>query len=397
MKYFILTSSILFLLNTAFGQSVNFERGDWGEIISQAKEDHKLIYVSLSPSWCESCKSFDEDVYHNKFVSDYFNSHFVSIKRDLDDPVAKEFVSKYKVRSYPTHLFFDQKGNLVHMFKGGMPANIFLDKSEEVHDPSKQVFTLKKRIKDNEKLTYEEYLNYCIGVFDLGLEDDRTTDLFLSKLNASSFKDKRVVNVVSHALYHSDANAYAFEVFKKYHEQIKENFPPQTLNSIYSKIGRNILGASLKENNPLMFEKDMYTLKKYIPVENAAVIFFELYPKFYLSIGEDDKAFYSIQNTFQEVKHYQTKKIVNSCNDWAWYFCENSEDNERLQAALSWVNYGLSMADSYDLMDTQAHLYFKLGMVESSKSVAEKVLKHYQKTGKDTAQIAFLMQQITVR
>ncbi|MDX5437113.1 MAG: thioredoxin fold domain-containing protein, partial [Pontibacter sp.] len=123
---------------------VQFEHGlSWKQIQEKAKKENKYIFVDVFTTWCGPCKLMDRDIFPQEKVGDFFNAHFVNVKVQADATAkdseevkkwykdAQALVASYSIDSYPTFLFFNPQGELVHRLNGGSPtADDFIAKSE---------------------------------------------------------------------------------------------------------------------------------------------------------------------------------------------------------------------------------------------------------------------------
>ncbi|OHX66298.1 thioredoxin family protein [Flammeovirga pacifica] len=396
MKHTLLTLFLLFQFLLVKSQHlIQFETGEWDEIIEQASDEQKLIYFGITTEWSKPCQNFIEYVYSDKNVSDYFNSHFINVNRNLEDQTAKEFVSRYGIRSYPAHLFFDSKGKLLHMMKGTMPTDVFLSKCEKVYDPKFQFFTIREKLREGKELSFDEYLNYCSSAFDLGIKDKDAFEGFIKKLKAEDLDNPQVMDVICHSLYHSNVKDEAFAFYIEHYKIISSYIERKNLQNIYTQFIKNTLSYHLLEKKTAVFEKDMYVLKQYLPAEYTVKSAFIYEPKFYLSTGDNQTAFYRINQNFMAAQKIGGHEIVGYCNDWAWMIFNSSDNTSELKSALKWVEYGLSQDhNKLDMMDTQAHLYYKLGLMDQAELIAKEVKLQSENTGRTTDKIDALLKNI---
>jgi thioredoxin-related protein len=64
-----------------------------------------------------------------------------------------ELAKKYNVQNYPTYLFFNPNGELVHRGLGSMPAEDFIALCTNTLNPEKQYITLQKKYVSGERDT----------------------------------------------------------------------------------------------------------------------------------------------------------------------------------------------------------------------------------------------------
>ena len=125
MKKTILFVSLILGLSTltAFSQGIKFEENhDLNAALVKAKAENKLVFIDAYAVWCGPCKVMARDIFPLKEVGDFFNAHFVNLKLDMEANGNLEIAKKYEVKAYPTYLFLNAEGELVHQGLGSMPA-----------------------------------------------------------------------------------------------------------------------------------------------------------------------------------------------------------------------------------------------------------------------------------
>ena len=117
--------ALLFLQQAAFGQ-IEFFQGSFAEAQALAKKEHKIIFLDAYASWCGPCKRMAKTVFSQAEAGDFYNKHFVNLKIDMEKGEGPTLARKYQVSAYPTLLFIDAEGELVHYQRGGLPIDRFL-------------------------------------------------------------------------------------------------------------------------------------------------------------------------------------------------------------------------------------------------------------------------------
>jgi thioredoxin-related protein len=159
----LLVISSLFVLR-AQEKGVSFQNDlSWEQVLAKAKTENKLVFVDCLATWCGPCKAMDKDVYSNDSVGDYFNDHFVSVKMQMDtsaqdnDAIKARYADAhyisgtYKVNAYPSFLFFDNDGNIVHENTGYQKPADLIRTGQNALDPDKQYYTLLKSYQEGKK------------------------------------------------------------------------------------------------------------------------------------------------------------------------------------------------------------------------------------------------------
>jgi thiol-disulfide isomerase/thioredoxin len=145
---FVLTIVLAMALSDGFSQnrSINFNETPWAEIQALAKRENKLIFLDAYASWCGPCKWMAANIFTNDTVADYYNKTFICAKIDMEKGEGITLSEKYQVRAYPTLLFIDTAGNMVHK-KVGSARKIqdYIDMGIKAQDPENRLSaTLKK-------------------------------------------------------------------------------------------------------------------------------------------------------------------------------------------------------------------------------------------------------------
>lgn len=108
----------------------------WNEGMEAAKRSGKPVLVDVYTDWCGWCRRMDADVYARRDVSDYLESHFVTIRLNAEsnEPVAWQGQSRTArglsntlgVSGYPTTVFFTSDAEKLANAPGYIPADRFL-------------------------------------------------------------------------------------------------------------------------------------------------------------------------------------------------------------------------------------------------------------------------------
>lgn len=110
----------------AIGGGIKFHEGDWASALEAAKAQDKLIFMDCYTTWCGPCKAMSRDVFPDEKVGAFFNANFINVKMDMEKGEGKELAQKFQIRAYPTLIFVDGDGKIVHKDMGAKPADRFL-------------------------------------------------------------------------------------------------------------------------------------------------------------------------------------------------------------------------------------------------------------------------------
>ncbi|SIQ46005.1 Thioredoxin [Chryseobacterium sp. RU37D] len=150
IKKILLTATIA-VSSAIFGQGIKFEEGKLSDILAKAKKENKLVFIDGYTSWCAPCKLMVKKIFPLQTVGDYYNTNFVNAKFDMEKGEGPSIAKKYKIVQYPTYLFLDGDGNIVHTANSYMEEPDFIQFGKDALDPSKQITAFTKRFEKGEK------------------------------------------------------------------------------------------------------------------------------------------------------------------------------------------------------------------------------------------------------
>ena len=114
-------------------QNINFENSSFEESLVKAAAENKLIFIDCYTSWCGPCKEMSKYIFTDESVYTYFNEKFINVKMNMEKGEGIELAQYYKVDSYPTLLFLDTNGDVVHKVIGLISAEKLLDNAKAVN------------------------------------------------------------------------------------------------------------------------------------------------------------------------------------------------------------------------------------------------------------------------
>ena len=126
-----IVSSIAILSFILFSQlghaeGIDFFKGTYQEAFAQAEEEGKLVFVDAYAEWCGPCKRMAATTFKDAQVGEFFNKQFINLKIDMEKGQGLTFRDEYPVSAFPTLLFIDGSGKVVHKEVGGKKTDDFL-------------------------------------------------------------------------------------------------------------------------------------------------------------------------------------------------------------------------------------------------------------------------------
>ncbi|RQO74796.1 hypothetical protein DBR43_05275 [Pedobacter sp. KBW06] len=229
---------------SAAGQhrEIVFKEADWKTQLANAKKENKLIFFDAYTSWCGPCKMMAKDVFTKDSVADLFNQTFINVKYDMEKGEGIALKDKFGVNAFPTYLFINGDGEVVHKIVGSAPAAEFMGEAVKALKPESTVFGLAKKFNggDHSEATALAYLE---GL-DKAYESDkmgRVAKVYFDKLPKTSLLEAHNWRLILKYLNTPSSSAFAYLYANKgslataYGKANVDSYFQQTFNrSVYS-------------------------------------------------------------------------------------------------------------------------------------------------------------------
>ncbi len=363
---------------------INFQKKDWKDLLADAKAQRKLIFVDVYADWCGPCKMLDRDVFSSKEVGKKFNSYFINHKADAEKG-GSAIAARYNVRAYPTGLFINGDGELVHTVTGYMPAAQFMDQGEQAFQRTGDGNVLSLYMK-----AYNEGNRAPVLIRSLlklrkryGQETNAILDNYLATLPADSLGLPINLLIAYENVERVDTRAFAVMIANKHDDRFRDR-------------ARIILSTDVTQSAENRDEKRL-------PILMAAI------EKLETENVEEQKAEYRTQfyQTQKEWKQYaehagayaQTHllpkltseaKAKDSVAFWTnynklcsigWYFFKEVKDEAKLKTITDYVRQANQLIETPNATGVCACLLYQMGQKEQAVQLQEKAISLAEQTG----------------
>ncbi|MCB6974014.1 MULTISPECIES: thioredoxin family protein [Butyricimonas] len=286
-KLFILCVS-LFITGLTFSQTVFMENESWDAVKDKAAKEKRMIFMDCYTSWCGPCKGLAQNVFPQKKVGDFLNSHFVCCKYDMEKGEGIMLYKKYKsdIPGFPTMLVINPADeSIVHKVVGYTEPDALIVALQDGLD-GKTLTVFQKRYDAGER-SLELMQDYCKAL-DVAYDQDtkeRVIREYIESMPLDSLKSKELFDM--YLPYLKDAYSPQYEYVVKhlddYQYKLKmnrydiETRLQRTMSDAVREIVNITLNNTCADTLAMMREKEK-VLKKLL--QSASVKGFnELYAK----------------------------------------------------------------------------------------------------------------------
>lgn len=366
-------------------QGIKFENGTLYQLLSKAKSQNKLIFLDAYATWCGPCKRMDKLIFPDANVGAYFNANFINAKFNMEEGEGLLIAKDYKVDAYPTLLFIDGDGKLVHKSVGSIEPEELISLGKEALNPDNQLSLQIKKY--NEGNRDPDFL-YNLAYNALKNEDEN------SKTYARAFykAQKNLLKLESIVLMYITIDSPQSEEFIYLQKNEAEIAKLIESNEISNKLDMVVIEYAEKEINKseileTRIKKFENNIAKYRPSKALELSLLYGYTEAQNQI--DILVFEKLVSNYLD--KYLDNLNADSLNSTAWKIFEESSNVQMIEKALKWAIKSVSLDSNFYNNDTVANLYNKLGDKNNAKIYAQISIKLGKESGYDTSETEALL------
>jgi len=383
-KWTLLALSLLFTIVVSQAQDgIAFEQQSWDDILAKASKNNKVIFLDAYASWCGPCKMMSRKVFTDDSVADFYNSKFVNAKIDMEKGEGVELAQKYQVQAYPTLLYINGEGEVVHRAVGYHDADGFVELGGKALDPAKRLGALRQRYESGERdpELLAAYAKSAMQAMSPGAEDV-VADYLATQEDWTTPEN---MEMVLSAIEKPEGELYQFLLDKR--AAYEKNYGEDMIAGTINRLIMGSLDPSMGEEAYLAQAEEK--LEAAFPGK-ADKMMAELKMKYYSYAQKND------QYAKAAVDYFDTygSDNYNQLNNVAWSFYESVEDEALLRKALGWAKKSVELTDAYFNNDTLAALYYKLGQHQEAAQTAKHAIELAKLRKQDYSGTQELLQQI---
>lgn len=365
-------------------EGMNFVEKPFEALLAQARNENKVIFIDAYTTWCGPCKMMAAKVFPDAKVGEVYNERFINAKFDMEKGEGPAMAQRYSVMVYPTYLFVDGNGDIVHKGIGYIPQEEFLALADAAIGEN-NLGAMNKRYDGGERSVafLAEYSELLTSVYEqekaskvsneyLDMQEDWSNPATLELIiaNPGEVGGKRMTYLLENsdkAIEIAGASTFVMTmqraIIGHYMEENNMGELPEIADiaSTYQEYG-GAMATRLMDHYAMLHAEQMRDNDAYVP---AAV-------KYYSTYGSDNAM---------------------ELNSAAWTIFESSDNKDHLQQALTWAKMSVEMDPGYANMDTLAWLYHKTGNKKMAKETALKAIDLAKATGQDYSETEKILEK----
>jgi thiol-disulfide isomerase/thioredoxin len=269
--------SILFVLSYArvanAGEGISFFKGSWAELLETAQKQGKFIFVDVYTDWCSPCKQMDKDVLPLPEVGDKYNALFINYKLDAEKGEGIAIAQKYSVKAYPSFLYLDPQGYLLHRAEGFFLPAPFIAQAEKaitLGAADNSISFLEKEFKEGNR-SPAFLRSYIKKMSSLGLDNTTALNTYFNAMPGKELaKPQELVFLGDHI---SNIKFHGMPFLLEHYPSLNKTQQQKLATSLYTQVIHKAAGIAWKEGRPLEMKQliaYMDLLRADIPAKHYA-------------------------------------------------------------------------------------------------------------------------------
>jgi thiol-disulfide isomerase/thioredoxin len=415
-----------------YAQSIAFEFDDFEKAKEASAEKDELIFVNIYAEWCGPCRAMENSVFTQMEVAILFNSQFVNFRIDSDTPEGKALAKLYAIKEYPTYLFINHSGEIIHKVIGFHSSEKFLEEANATILKKERFVSIKtldstyQRGENNPEFLYS-YLKR--KSFEEGSQPS-LLDSYLDVVPKSELKTEKVLAIISDNV--TSVSSKGFYILSESLSRFMQMTEPQQkaiLHGISNSKRMTFREAVEKKDDELFnvlidavhatsysmeaafaeerqFRYDYAKLTKnfkhfkIIAHEEASQIMMKTPEDFANQTAETFKDFKKAaagkgistssgryKMMLDGLKDVATKSASFQLNEFAWGYFDMASEEQDLKNAIKWSAYSIKLTENPANWETYAFLLKKIGRKKDAQKALKQAVRLGRKSGVETESI----------
>jgi thioredoxin-related protein len=387
MKYLLLSICTVMSFGLVSGQ-INFEHEEWKRVKAEAKKENKIVFVDAYTTWCGPCKWMAKNVFTDEAVGDFFNKNFINLKLGMEKGEGLAFAQEYQVNAYPTLLFVDGDGSLVHKHLGAVPAEQFLTVGQDAVSPDRRIGTYMEKYPSmkHDKAFLQEYV---VKMMSAGMNANEAANAYFELLNDGEVVNEK--NLLIMQMMQPSLDSKAFDLLLANRSAFNDLAGVEMVDGLVERVLTSQIYKTVMSKDPGAYQ--------FLPAQIASLDLPE--KERILTIG--DMEYSDAQDDMDAyLKHAATYSKNYHWNDWnelnnlAWdmYLNNSLTTKSELKLASKLAKRAVLLEPNYYTTDTYASVLYKTGKYSKAMEWANTAIEAAKAAGEDYSGTSALVDKI---
>ena len=370
--FLILICTFSFSIGFSQNRNIHFIEKPWQDIVKQAKQENKIIFLDAYASWCGPCKWMAANMFTNDSIADYYNRTFICASIDMEKGDGLTLRRKYEVRAYPSLIFINSADeNMVHERVGAaQTVQEYIEMAKIAQSPDAGLAAYLKKYKEgNSSPQFIQTFLYRLAEAYIPVAP------VLKKYFAAQNETDLLSRINWNILYRfvTDMNDPQFEFFLKHQAEFSKLHSRDSVNSKISEVYLNSLRDAQRNSNQTMGDSIYTAMKDKVKAsgfEDSGKVIFTSDLEYLNVKGKKDEF---LDLAFNNLEKYYSNDFT-ILSKVSWIVSSMTTDPKYLEKALSWSKKSVSLKEEPFNVDTYASILFKMGKRDEAIKQEKKVI-----------------------
>lgn len=343
-------------------EGIQFFEGSLEEAQALAAKEGKLIFMDAYTTWCGPCKRMSREVFTAEEVGAFYNKHFINIKVDMEKGEGPRLAGRYRVTSYPSLFFLDEKGEVVHAAKGSRPVEQFIQLGRMAlskNDRSDEYAKLYEEGDRSPKLLHA----YAYALLNSGKPATKIANEYLR--TQKTFEQEKELEFLYD--FAQEADSKAFELMLKHRKALSQYKTDEEIKKRVRQACDATVKKAVEYKEPSLLDVAKSQMKQ---SDAAFAKEYSLLVDVSYAMGLEDWAAYA--NAADKYARKYGKKQDRILHQYALVVASNTRDKKLLQKAEQWINQALSVQHQPIYLRTKSLILQKLGKDAEAEKLLQK-------------------------
>lgn len=330
---------------------------------------------------CGHCEKMINEVFPDTSVSNFYNSKYICVKIDmLDQNMAKKYIPKYNLSSFPTFIILNRKGEVLSQFVGEFKPAEFLHQGQLALDPAQQLPMLRAQFEANSADSTSTYA-YLLALSRGRLSTQGVANTYFKangeQLEISAFNWKIVSMSVS------DMSSAVFQYMVSNKEKFAEITSLKKVErKFYLTAAYNMQVAVSSNDTSNYFKQRKLSETLQLHAVDSLIFVNDL------NIFEKNKLWERYLNVAAKQAELYVWTDANLLRRIAENIYEHAEERSVLQKGANCAVRSAELKPDYFSNLAAARIYYKMGSVELAKKYAQRAVDEGNKKNMNVTEAA---------
>lgn len=379
----LITAFLAFLggISLVFAQNIDFLPMSPEEAMKRSTIEQKPVMFMAYQKTCGHCEKMLNEVFTDTAVSHFYNTHFLNVKIDmLDQEMAKMYIPKYSISSFPTFIILNDKGDVLAQYVGEFKADEFINQGKLSLDPEKQLPYLRAYFEKNKADSTATY-EYLLGLARGRLSTQQVANQYFAANNHTLETNAYNWKIVSMSV--SDMSSLVFQFMVAHKDAFAAATSLKKVERKFYLTAAYNLQVAISQNDTARYNTQR-NLAKQLKLNTV-----------------DSLVFVSDLNIFEKNKMWPqyVASAKNGAEQFVWYdvnllrriaenIYEHSDDASTLQKGANYAVRSAELKSDYFNNLAAARIYEKLGYTDLAKKYAQRAVDEGVKKNMNVSEAA---------